>query len=466
MVALALVLSLVVYEPPVDAAVIDRFRPPPTPYAAGNRGIDYDTAVGDPVRAAADGEVTFAGQVGRALHVVLLHEDGLRTSYSFLASVRVHRGQRVRAGEQVGTAAESLHFGVRDGDVYIDPMSVLGGRTKRAPRHAYLVPDEPAPVDERAGLPDATPAAATVAAKVDCTAPDADPRQPRATRRFAVLVGGLGSATGRAAVLGVDTRALGYADADVEQFSYRADGSPYGPDDTTADIEQSGRLLAARVAAIAQAHAGVPIDVIAHSQGGLVARAALASGMTQAATVITLGTPHRGVSLASGAVRLARTTTGKAAFGIAGVAGVDPSATSVDQMAEGSALLRRLDAAGPPPSTTGIVSIGASTDAVVPSTHTEIPKGFGRSTTIDLEGEPTARDHDRLPRTAAAQREIALAIAGRPPTCRSPQQQARQRRQSRAIDESQRSVAAALAAAASWVDVRLGVPVVATSNAP
>ncbi|MBV8386955.1 MAG: M23 family metallopeptidase, partial [Acidimicrobiia bacterium] len=42
--------------------------------------MDYATAPGTEVRAAADGEVVFAGQVGGTLHVVVLHGDGIRTS--------------------------------------------------------------------------------------------------------------------------------------------------------------------------------------------------------------------------------------------------------------------------------------------------------------------------------------------------------------------------------------------------
>src|SRR4051794_12599798 len=51
------------YRAPVDARVIDPFRPPSNPYAAGNRGIDYGVTPGTPVRAAATGVVVFAGQV-------------------------------------------------------------------------------------------------------------------------------------------------------------------------------------------------------------------------------------------------------------------------------------------------------------------------------------------------------------------------------------------------------------------
>jgi murein DD-endopeptidase MepM/ murein hydrolase activator NlpD len=120
----------VAYSPPVDEApLIDLFRPPATAYGAGNRGIDYGTVAGTPVRAAAAGEVVYAGQVGASRHVVVLHADGLRTSYSFLATTTVRRGAHVEAGETVGTTSEQpLHFGVRapgDGN-YLDPLALFG----------------------------------------------------------------------------------------------------------------------------------------------------------------------------------------------------------------------------------------------------------------------------------------------------------------------------------------------------
>src|SRR5947207_7613917 len=91
------------YRPPVDAPAADPFRPPAQHWGAGNRGLEYATRPGQEVKAAADGEVVFAGQVGGTLHVVVLHPDGLRTSYSFLGSVRVHRGDKVHQGDAVGT---------------------------------------------------------------------------------------------------------------------------------------------------------------------------------------------------------------------------------------------------------------------------------------------------------------------------------------------------------------------------
>ena len=116
------------YEPPVAGPIIDHFRAPAARWAAGNRGIDYETIPGTAVVASADGTVEFSGQVGGTLHVVVKHADGLRTSYSFLATVSVVEGQIVARGEPVGVAGTSVHFGVRLGDTYLDPELVLEGR--------------------------------------------------------------------------------------------------------------------------------------------------------------------------------------------------------------------------------------------------------------------------------------------------------------------------------------------------
>src|SRR3954451_14899683 len=80
------------YRPPVDAPIVDPFRPPAEDWQPGKRGLEYANTPGKPVRASAAGEVVFAGQVGGDLDVVVLHADGLRTTYAFLASISVHRG--------------------------------------------------------------------------------------------------------------------------------------------------------------------------------------------------------------------------------------------------------------------------------------------------------------------------------------------------------------------------------------
>lgn len=131
--------AAVLYQPPVDGPVVDGFRPPASPFGPGNRGVDYATTPGSPVMAAGDGLVVFAGQVGGRLHVVVRHADGIRTSYSFLDAVTVHTGDRVSAGQEVGRAGHSLHFGARRGDAYIDPLGLFAPAREA---RVHLVPDD------------------------------------------------------------------------------------------------------------------------------------------------------------------------------------------------------------------------------------------------------------------------------------------------------------------------------------
>ena len=118
---------------PVDGAVVAPFDEPVHQYAAGHRGVDFAAAPGTPVRAANDGIVRFAGAVAGSLHVVVGHAGNLRTSSSFLASVAVHQGQAVRRGDVLGMSggagpdhgASVLHYGLRIGDRYVDPLQLF-----------------------------------------------------------------------------------------------------------------------------------------------------------------------------------------------------------------------------------------------------------------------------------------------------------------------------------------------------
>ena len=247
-------------EPVRGGVIIDHFRPPPTPYGSGNRGVDERVAPGTPVVASADGVVRFAGDVAGTLHVTLEHPDGLRTSYSFLAVVVVRVGDHVPQGAVLGLSGAFVHFGVRDrSGTYLDPEALWAARLG-----AHLVPgpDEgvsPDPVaDERRAVVGelglrhgagerlrALSAEAAAAAGVgevarlsgellrwresqaDCTPPSA-PVPPAGGRRVAILVAGLGSSSTSAAVDHVDVAGLGYRPADVVRFSYRGGRTPDG----------------------------------------------------------------------------------------------------------------------------------------------------------------------------------------------------------------------------------------------
>lgn len=119
---------------PVVGPLIRGFDPPDSPFGSGHRGIDIAASVGTAVRAAADGTVTFAGPVGGRLFLTIDHGAGLESTYSWLDSLAVRRGDVVTQGQVVarsgtghaGALVPHLHMGVRLLDVYVDPLDHLG----------------------------------------------------------------------------------------------------------------------------------------------------------------------------------------------------------------------------------------------------------------------------------------------------------------------------------------------------
>jgi hypothetical protein len=465
----------VAYSPPVDAPISDPFRPPSTPYGPGNRGIEYATAAGTTVVAAADGTVTFAGVVAAKRWVTIIDADGVRTTYGPLDDVNVSTGDHVRLGDAIGTTAGALLFTARVGDAYIDPASLFAGGAPRV----HLVPeplDVPALTNalqhdwsvsardallsaidwERRHLTAApgfllslTPAPAVVrgvTALVEwehdhthCTKSAVAPPLPTG-RRFAVLVGGLGSSSTSAAIADVDTGALGYGSGDVVRFSYAGgrvardgevadelsaiDVADYGPRDTVGDLTVAAHRLAVLLVEVAAAAPqGTPVDVLAHSQGGVLARLALEElavshpdTLARVGAVVTLAAPFAGADLA-GLVRAADTNPlDPGVFDVVQAVAelpISPDDVAVQQLVPGSVLLTEL-AARPVPQGVRFVSVAARTDLIVPSGRARLD---GASNVIVTAGGLAA--HDKLPGSAAAAREIGLAIAGLPPSCES-----------------------------------------------
>jgi murein DD-endopeptidase MepM/ murein hydrolase activator NlpD len=123
-----------VYRPPVaPLRVIRPFQPPPTPYAAGHRGVDLATHVGQQVLAAGAGTVRFSGPVAGRGVIVIAHPDGVLTEYEPVRPA-VAAGAVVRIGQVIGhvlgkhgawPAGACLHWGARRGGHYFDPLSLL-----------------------------------------------------------------------------------------------------------------------------------------------------------------------------------------------------------------------------------------------------------------------------------------------------------------------------------------------------
>ncbi|KAA3638411.1 MAG: M23 family peptidase [Armatimonadetes bacterium] len=128
----SVLVSLVVVSASACLSVASLQGPIVRPFApigqyAGHWGVDVATPVGGSVVSVMAGTVSFSGSVAGRRSVTVTHADGIRVSYSYLASISVSRGQQVRRGERIGTVGlhggvPSFHMSLRIDGVYRDPM--------------------------------------------------------------------------------------------------------------------------------------------------------------------------------------------------------------------------------------------------------------------------------------------------------------------------------------------------------
>jgi murein DD-endopeptidase MepM/ murein hydrolase activator NlpD len=133
------------YEWPLagDVRVTRWFDPPPQPWLPGHRGVDLAGEPGAPARAAGPGMIHFAGPVAGTGVVSINHASGLRTTYQPVTPT-VSAGDPVAAGDPIGVleaghpgcvADACLHWGLRHGERYLDPLALLGlGQVRLLPR--------------------------------------------------------------------------------------------------------------------------------------------------------------------------------------------------------------------------------------------------------------------------------------------------------------------------------------------
>lgn len=394
--------SPVTFSPPVDAPIAASFIPPESDYGSGHRGVDYRVPVGTQVRAVAPGIVSFAGSVAGVLAVTIDHGSGIESTYTGLSRVDVSEGERVDGGRYVGASggvhgAPGLHLGAKVNGEYVDPSSFLnaidlGGAIHLAPLEWTS--------DQLGVLGRSLVPAETVGTGArDCRPPRelVRPELPP-NDNIAVAVAGITSKTRggvSADIYEYGPELLGYPRAATYHFSYAGtEGTrfhePYGRRDTYIDIRTAAARLRALMRRIAEAHPGRHVDLIAHSQGGIVARTYLTRSVGSGDRLpvvehlVTYASPHRGAPGASQVDPLRdETLTGRYVLSAAtylskrGLPIPDPTSTAVRQLAPGSALMESL-AREDTAFGTRVLALAIPNDPVVPADHAAIPGKQGR----------------------------------------------------------------------------------------
>lgn len=118
-------------------AVVRYFDAPSPRWRPGHRGVDLSGTPGQPVYAAGEATVVFAGLLAGRPVVSVAHPGGLRTSYEPVRAA-VRAGQQVTSQTVVGKlvaghpgcpATACLHWGAMwgpaSGAEYVDPLGLL-----------------------------------------------------------------------------------------------------------------------------------------------------------------------------------------------------------------------------------------------------------------------------------------------------------------------------------------------------
>lgn len=119
---------------PVSGTVWSRFGSNDSVRSHTHTGLDIAAPKGTPIKAAASGKVTYAGNArdGYGNYVVISHGNGVQTLYAHCSKVLVSKGQQVSQGEliaKVGSTGNStgnhLHLEVRKNGVAYNPQNYV-----------------------------------------------------------------------------------------------------------------------------------------------------------------------------------------------------------------------------------------------------------------------------------------------------------------------------------------------------
>jgi lipoprotein NlpD len=108
-------------------------------FVAGDQtrqGIDIGGTAGDPVLAAADGEVVYSGNglLGYGELIIVKHNANFLSAYGHNRKRLVQEGDRIKSGQQIAemgssaSARDELHFEIRKNGKPVNPIDYLPAR--------------------------------------------------------------------------------------------------------------------------------------------------------------------------------------------------------------------------------------------------------------------------------------------------------------------------------------------------
>jgi lipoprotein NlpD len=100
------------------------------------KGIDLDGNKGDPVKAAADGQIVYAGSGLQRYGdlIIIKHNDKFLSAYAHNDRILVQEGAFVKQGDTIAALGSSgidrnmLHFEIRVEGTPVDPLQYLPSR--------------------------------------------------------------------------------------------------------------------------------------------------------------------------------------------------------------------------------------------------------------------------------------------------------------------------------------------------
>lgn len=118
---------------PVTGNITSRFGANESIRDHTHKGMDIAAPNGTPIKAAADGKITYSGWMGGYGNLIIItHENGIQTYYGHCSKLYSSKGEEVKAGDTIAAVGSTgystgnhLHFEIRKNGVQINPQKYL-----------------------------------------------------------------------------------------------------------------------------------------------------------------------------------------------------------------------------------------------------------------------------------------------------------------------------------------------------